>query len=318
MNNEKNIRMSNSQFEIITESNIKINGLSNINESLRVHFLIYRIDNVENGRYYIGQHETLDPLDDYMGSGILVMKAVAKYGVEKFVKTILFDFDNFDKMNEKEKELVSLSNCYPNDPLSYNLKEGGSNGRLSDESLSKMVNTWHKTRDSKTLNERKELSKKYSDGTKKMWKKQGFRQKWHKTVNNRTQKQKEERNIKYANTIKNRTAEQQREISQKFSILNSQHYIDNPNLAKEHSIRMSGKGNPMYGHSVTEFMSEEKIREWKYKLSVSNSGENNPSFGKRWMHLKGSNKKEDRIYINGDQVQKYFELGYVLGLKDKK
>ena len=26
MNNEKNIRMSNSQFEIITESNVKING----------------------------------------------------------------------------------------------------------------------------------------------------------------------------------------------------------------------------------------------------------------------------------------------------
>lgn len=103
MNNEKNIRMSNSQFEIITESNIKINGLSNINESLRVHFLIYRIDNVENGKYYIGQHETLDPLDDYMGSGKLIMNAVAKYGVEKFVKTILFDFDNFDKMNEKEK-----------------------------------------------------------------------------------------------------------------------------------------------------------------------------------------------------------------------
>ena len=45
MNNEKNIRMSNSQFEIITESNIKINGLSNINESLRVHFLIYRTYN---------------------------------------------------------------------------------------------------------------------------------------------------------------------------------------------------------------------------------------------------------------------------------
>lgn len=83
-------------------------------------------------------------------------------------------------------------------------------------------------------------------------------------------------------------------------------------------MRMRGKGNPMYGHSVTEFMSEEKIREWKYKLSVSNSGENNPSFGKRWMHLKGSNKKEDRIYINGDQVQKYLELGYVLGIKDKK
>jgi len=43
-----------------------------------------------------------------------------------FTKTILFDFDNFDDMNNKEKELVQLSNCYPNDPMSYNLREGGS------------------------------------------------------------------------------------------------------------------------------------------------------------------------------------------------
>ena len=60
-----------------------------------------------------------------MGSGKLILKAIAKHGVEKFVKTILFDFDNFEEMNEKEKELVPLSACYPYDPTSYNLIEGG-------------------------------------------------------------------------------------------------------------------------------------------------------------------------------------------------
>lgn len=33
-------------------------GKENINESLSVHYLIYRIDNLENGKYYIGQHQT--------------------------------------------------------------------------------------------------------------------------------------------------------------------------------------------------------------------------------------------------------------------
>ena len=99
------------QFEFITESNIKINGLSNINESLSTHYLIYRIDNLKNGKYYIGQHETNNPLDSYMGSGKLVKQAIIKYGVENFVKTILFDFDNFKQMNEKEKELVSILTC---------------------------------------------------------------------------------------------------------------------------------------------------------------------------------------------------------------
>lgn len=34
-------------------------------------------------------------------------------------------------MNNKEKDLVQLSNCYPNDPMSYNLREGGS-AKLAD------------------------------------------------------------------------------------------------------------------------------------------------------------------------------------------
>lgn len=69
-----------------------------------------------------------------MGSGKYLLRAIAKEGVENFVKTILFDFDNFEEMNEKEKELVPLSTCYPNDPMSYNLKEGGKSGNLSKES----------------------------------------------------------------------------------------------------------------------------------------------------------------------------------------
>ena len=116
------------QFEFITESNIKINGLSNINRSLSIHYLIYRIDNIENGKYYIGQHETDNPLDSYMGSGNLIRRAIAKYGIEKFIKTILFDFDNFEQMNEKEKELVPFSACHLNNEMSYNLVEGGCGG----------------------------------------------------------------------------------------------------------------------------------------------------------------------------------------------
>lgn len=123
---EENIQaLSCQQFELITESNIKINGLSNINESLSDHYLIYRIDNLENSKHYIGQHQTKNPLDSYLGSGKIIRQAVKKEGVEKFVKTILFDFNNFEEMNEKEKELVPLSACYPYDPMSYNLIEGG-------------------------------------------------------------------------------------------------------------------------------------------------------------------------------------------------
>ena len=138
---EESAALSCQQFELITESNIKINGLSNINESLSVHYLIYRIDNLQNSKYYIGQHKTENPLHDYMGSGLLANNAVAKHGVEKYVKNILFDFDNFEEMNEKEKDLVPLSSCYPTNQMSYNLREGGFAGQQTKLSRAKISQT---------------------------------------------------------------------------------------------------------------------------------------------------------------------------------
>jgi hypothetical protein len=35
------------------------------------------------------------------------------------------------------------------------------------------------------------------------------------------------------------------------------------------------------------------------------------------MHLKGSNKKEDRVFIKENEVEKYLKLGYIFGMKEK-
>jgi hypothetical protein len=56
-------------------------------------------------------------------------------------------------MNNKEKELVQLSNCYPDNPLSYNLREGGSNcgTKMSTICKEKMIqsnkNAWNNKSD---------------------------------------------------------------------------------------------------------------------------------------------------------------------------
>ena len=98
------------------------------------------MENITNGKYYIGQHKTKNPLDNYMGSGHYLIKAFKK-NKSSFVKIILFDFDNYDEMNEKEKELVSLNDCYPYNEMSYNLMEGSHNGHLSKESIEKANKT---------------------------------------------------------------------------------------------------------------------------------------------------------------------------------
>ena len=77
-----------SNIELVTENGIQINGLLNVVENQEIHYLVYKITNLVNGKYYIGQHQTKNPYDDYMGSGLMLENAKAKYGINNFVKTI--------------------------------------------------------------------------------------------------------------------------------------------------------------------------------------------------------------------------------------
>lgn len=85
-------------------------------------YTVYRITNKINNKTYIGKHQTKNLSDRYMGSGKLLKRAIQKYGVENFEKEILFVFDNEEQMNQKEKELVIISED------TYNLHEGGNGG----------------------------------------------------------------------------------------------------------------------------------------------------------------------------------------------
>jgi hypothetical protein len=83
---------------------------------------MYKVTNKINGKFYIGKHQTKDLDDGYMGSGKLIRSAIKKYGIENFTKEILHILPSEDEMNQKEKELVVLSE------MSYNLCEGGKGG----------------------------------------------------------------------------------------------------------------------------------------------------------------------------------------------
>lgn len=85
-------------------------------------YTVYKITNNINQKYYIGKHQTKNLDDGYMGSGILIQKAIKKYGIENFTKEILFKFNNEIEMNNKEKELVIISE------ETYNLCPGGEGG----------------------------------------------------------------------------------------------------------------------------------------------------------------------------------------------
>jgi len=87
------------------------------------HYLIYQIRNKLNGMIYIGQHQTENLDDGYMGSGMRIQYAINKYGVENFEKTILFECNSEEEMNQKEAEIVNEDFIARDDV--YNIVPGG-------------------------------------------------------------------------------------------------------------------------------------------------------------------------------------------------
>jgi hypothetical protein len=92
------------------------------------YFLIYKITNQVNQRFYIGKHETCNIEDGYMGSGLAIKAAIKKYGQDNFRKEVLCIFDSIEQMNDKEKELLPEETLM--DPLCYNIAIGGQGGNL--------------------------------------------------------------------------------------------------------------------------------------------------------------------------------------------
>ena len=88
-----------------------------------VKYTVYMITNLINGKTYIGCHKTKDLNDNYMGSGVNVIKAIKKYGKENFKKEYLFIFDNPQDMFEKESILVDSE--FIKSDKNYNISKGG-------------------------------------------------------------------------------------------------------------------------------------------------------------------------------------------------
>lgn len=89
-------------------------------------YYIYMTTNLINNKKYIGQHKG-SIKDNYLGSGILLKKAIEKYGEENFKKEILCQCSTREEADKKEKEYISLYNAVNNKDF-YNLAEGGSKG----------------------------------------------------------------------------------------------------------------------------------------------------------------------------------------------
>lgn len=91
-----------------------------------MYYIIYETKNIINEKIYVGFHTTNNLDDGYIGSGKILFKAIEKYGKKNFKRAILFFFNDFDEMTDKEAEIVNEEFIARKD--TYNIKIGGSGG----------------------------------------------------------------------------------------------------------------------------------------------------------------------------------------------
>jgi group I intron endonuclease len=101
--------------------------------------VIYRYTS-PNGKHYIGQttdEEKRKREHKSANSSQIFHSAIRKYGFDVFVYTVIHrNIDNFDELNRLEQEEIVKHNSIS--PHGYNLKSGGRNGILCQESKEKI------------------------------------------------------------------------------------------------------------------------------------------------------------------------------------
>jgi group I intron endonuclease len=136
--------------------------------------IIYKTTNVINNKIYIGK--ALRDKKSYIGSGILLNKAIKKYGKNNFIKEIIDHANTLEELNEKEIYWIEKLNS-TDQKIGYNIAKGGTGG----DTLSNHPNELKirkKMRESlDKIQKTSEHRKKVSENFKKIWKREGYRQK---------------------------------------------------------------------------------------------------------------------------------------------
>ncbi|ADG36121.1 putative Seg-like homing DNA endonuclease [Acinetobacter phage Acj61] len=104
---------------------------------MNIFYTVYKVTNSINGKIYIGAHKTHDVNDSYLGSGRLILKAIAKHGTENFSKEILHVFETEQEMFDAESELVTEE--FVKLDTNYNIDLGGKGGGARSEEVRKKI-----------------------------------------------------------------------------------------------------------------------------------------------------------------------------------
>jgi group I intron endonuclease len=87
--------------------------------------IVYLIENLINGKKYVGMDTNNNP--KYLGSGILITKAIKKYGKENFKKSVLEYCFSIEELEVKETWWINYFNALEREDF-YNLEDNKKRG----------------------------------------------------------------------------------------------------------------------------------------------------------------------------------------------
>lgn len=204
---------------------------------------IYMTTCLVNGKIYIGRHEGSD--DNYLGSGTIFKKALKKYGKENFKREILRYCNTLHELEIWEHVFIKKYHAQ-NPEIGYNIADGDVN--TSEYNPAKLPEVREKIRMAAigrmiSKETREKISKK-NRGMKRSLETRlkisknnvGFKGKQHSN----------ESKEKMSKSLRGRifSEEHCKRISESLIGINN---WSRGKKRKEHSIRMSGMNNPMYG-----------------------------------------------------------------------
>lgn len=203
-------------------------------------YYIYITTNLVNNKKYIGQHFGQTD-DDYLGSGIILNRAIQKYGKENFKKEILEIVNSKQEANTKEKYYINVYQAIEN-PNFYNIADGGQGGYVTKGyTLEDRQSVNKKISQSLTGEKHPMYGKHHTEETKEKIKK-SLQQYW--TLEKRNQRSKKytgEGNPMYG---KHHTEETKEKIRQN----KDTSYMQTEQYKKKMSLATSGEKNGNYGN----------------------------------------------------------------------
>ena len=127
---------------------------------------IYKTTNLINNKIYIGlKTKTPEESTDYLGSGTLLRRAIAKYGKENFRKDILAHSNDIKTLRNMEIHYIKEHNSQDKS-IGYNLIAGGGgflnpSDELREQARQRMLNISDETREKMSKSAKARKTKSY-------------------------------------------------------------------------------------------------------------------------------------------------------------